>query len=163
MDQSAPLPVPVAARKLELGATSNIIETVFAADNLSTFASAIQATGLVDTLSARGPFTVFAPTDEAFKKLPVGAYDKLVKTLGKFRAILTYHAISGYFEARDIKLGEAMTLQGTSLVIAGSPTELRINDATVTQADVAAANGIIHVIDSVILPKNWRFTCNFKA
>ncbi|HTE42942.1 MAG TPA: fasciclin domain-containing protein [Steroidobacteraceae bacterium] len=156
MDQSQALPVPPIAKKLDSGATSNIIETVFAADNLSTFASAIQVTGLIDTLTARGPFTVFAPTDEAFKKLPAGAYDKLLKTLGKLKAILTYHVISGYFEARDIKLGEVMTQQGTTLIVGGSASALQVNEANVTQADIAAANGIVHVIDAVILPKNWR-------
>jgi uncharacterized surface protein with fasciclin (FAS1) repeats len=107
-------------------------------------------------LAAKGPFTVFAPTDEAFKKLPAGAYDALLKDSAKFKAVLNYHVVPGYLMSRDVKSGEVMTLQGTALTAAVSSSELRVNGARVVRADLAATNGIVHTIDAVILPKNWQ-------
>src|SRR6201987_312510 len=95
--------------------TKNIVDTMSAVGNLTTFASAVNAAGLTDELAAKGPFTVFAPTDEAFKKLPAGAYDSVLKDVGKLKAILNYHVVSGYFTAGDVKSGEVMTLQGSTL------------------------------------------------
>src|ERR1700751_478595 len=136
--------------------TKNIVDTMSAVGNLTTFASAVGAAGLTDELATKGPFTVFAPTDEAFKKLPAGAYDNLLKDAGKLKAILNYHVISGYFMARDLKSGEVATAQGSPLTAVVSSSEVRVNGARVTQADIVATNGIVPAIDAVILPKNWQ-------
>ncbi len=159
MDQSKSTPDKAAARNNSTGPARNIIDTAIAAGNLSIFAAGIKAAGLTEVLAANGPFTVFAPTDEAFKKLPTGAYDLLFKDTGKLKAILNYHVIQGYVTANDLKAGELMTQQGTTLVSAPSSSSgVRINAARVVQADLAASNGIIHAIDAVILPKNWQLT-----
>src|SRR5438132_14041904 len=111
MDQSKSLPAGEAARNSNTAPTKNILDTMIAAGHFTTFASAVNAAGLTDELAAKGPFTVFAPTDEAFKKLPPGGYDSLLKDVGKLKAILNYHVVSGYFSARDMKSREVMTLQ----------------------------------------------------
>jgi len=158
MDQLKSVPAGEAARNNNAAPTKNIIDSTSAAGNLATFASAVNAAGLTDELSAKGPFTVFAPTDDAFKKLPAGAYENLLKDAGKLRAVLSYHVVSGYFAARDLKSGETMTLQGSALTaaVSSSASDVRINGARVTQTDIIATNGIVHAIDAVILPKNWQ-------
>jgi uncharacterized surface protein with fasciclin (FAS1) repeats len=156
MDQSKSVPTGDAVRNTKTGPTKNIVETMTAAGNLTTFASAVDAAGLTDELAAKGPFTVFAPTDEAFKKLPAGAYDNLLKDVGKLKAVLSYHVISGYFATRDVKAGEVKTQQGSPLTAVVSSSDLRVNGARVIQADIVATNGIVHTIDAVILPKNWQ-------
>ena len=156
MDQSNSLPAGEAARNSNTAPTKNIVDAIIAAGHFTTFASAVKAASLSDELSAKGPFTVFAPTDEAFKKLPAGAYDSLLKDVGKLKAILNYHVVSGYFMARDMKSGEVMTQQGTPLTAAVSSSDVRVNGARVTKSDVVATNGIVHAIDAVILPKNWQ-------
>ena len=135
--------------------TKNIVDTMISEERFTTFAAAVQAAGLTDALAANGPFTVFAPTDEAFKKLPKGAYDTLLKDAGKLKAVLNYHVVSGHFMARDMKSGEVLTVQGTPLTAAVSSADVRVNGARVTKADVVASNGIVHAIDAVILPKDW--------
>ena len=112
--------------------------------------------GLTDALAAKGPFTVFAPTVEAFRKLPSGAHESLLKNSAKFKAVLNYHIVSGYLLAKDVKPGEIMTLQGSTLTAVVSSADVRVNGARITQADIAATNGIVHAIDTVILPKNWQ-------
>jgi uncharacterized surface protein with fasciclin (FAS1) repeats len=156
MDQSKSVPTGEAARKTNIAPTKNIVDTVISAGHFATFASAVNAAGLTTELAAKGPFTVFAPTDEAFKKLPAGAYDSLLKDTGKLKAVLNYHVISGYFMARDLKSGEVATAQGSPLTAVVSSSEVRVNGARVTQADIVATNGIVHAIDVVILPKNWQ-------
>jgi len=156
MDQSKSLPAGEAARNSNTAPTKNIVDTMIAAGHFTTFASALNAAGLTDELAAKGPFTVFAPTDEAFKKLPPGGYDSLLKDVGKLKAILNYHVVSGYFTARDVKSGEVMTLQGSPLTTAVSSWDVRVNGARVTKADIVTTNGIVHAIDAVILPKNWQ-------
>jgi len=156
MDQSKSVPAAQAARNSNSAPARNLVDTAIAAGNLTTFAAGAKAAGLVDEFGAKGPFTVFAPTDEAFKKLPAGAYDALLKDSAKLKAVLKYHVISGYFTSRDVKSGEVMTLQGTTLTVSGSTSDVRINDARVTQADIAATNGVVHAIDTVILPRNWQ-------
>jgi uncharacterized surface protein with fasciclin (FAS1) repeats len=156
MDQSNTISTGEAARKTPAAPTKNIVDTVTAAGHFTTFANAAHAAGLTDALAAKGPFTVFAPTDEAFKKLPAGAYDALLKDTGKLKAVLNYHVVSGYFMARDMKSGEVTTVQGTSLTAAVSSSDVRVNGARVTKADIVATNGIVHAIDAVILPKNWQ-------
>ncbi len=156
MDQSKNVPTGEAARNTTTAPTKNIVETVINAGDFTTFAAAINAAGLTAELGDKGPFTVFAPTDEAFKKLRAGAYDSLLKDLGKLKAILNYHVVSGYFMARDLKSGGVATAQGTPLTIAVTSSDVRVNGARVTKADIVATNGIMHAIDAVILPKNWQ-------
>jgi uncharacterized surface protein with fasciclin (FAS1) repeats len=156
MDQSKSFPVGEAAGNTNATPAKDIVDTMIAAGHFTTFASAVKAAGLTDELAAKGPFTVFAPTDEAFKKLPAGAYDSVLKDVGKLKAILNYHVVSGYFTARDVKSGEVMTLQGSPLTVAVSSSDVRVNGARVTKADIVATNGIVHAIDAVILPKNWQ-------
>ncbi len=134
----------------------NIVDTAIAAGNFTIFAAGVKAAGLTDALAAKGPFTVFAPTDEAFKKLSPGTHAALLKDPAKFKAVLNYHIVSGYFMARDVKSGEVMTLQGSTLTAAVSASDVRVNAARITQADLTATNGIVHAIDAVILPKNWQ-------
>ena len=134
----------------------NILDTALAAGNFKTFLAGIRAAGLTDTLTSKGPFTVFAPTDEAFKKLPPGALDTLLKDTAKLKAVLSYHVVSGYVEAKEVKSGDLATLQGTTLTAVASSSGLQINGARVKQTDIAATNGVIHAIDAVIMPKNWE-------
>ena len=156
MDQLKSVPVGEAARNRNTMPVLNIVETAIAAGNLTIFAAGVKAAGLTDALSAKGPFTVFAPTDAAFSQLPSGAWDGLLKDVGKLKAILNYHVVSGYFMAREVKSCEVMTLQGSTLTAAASFAEVRVNGALITQRDLAATNGIVHSIDALILPKNWQ-------
>jgi len=154
MDQSKSTPATEAVRNNP--PARNIVDTAIAAGNFTTFAAGLKAAGLTDALAAKGPFTVFAPTDEAFRKLPSGAHEALLKDSSKLKAVLNYHVVSGYFMAKDMKSGELMSLQGSTLSAAVSPPDVRVNGARVTQTDIVATNGIIHAIDAVILPKNWQ-------
>jgi len=112
--------------------------------------------GLTDALAAKGPFTVFAPTDGAIKRLPSGTYDRLLKDSAKLKAVMNYHVVSGYLMARDMKSGDVMTLQGSTLTAAVSSSDVQVNGVLITQADLVATNGIVHAIDEEILPKNWQ-------
>jgi len=136
-------------------AEKDIVDTAVAAGQFKTLASAIQAAGLVDTLKGDGPFTVFAPTDEAFAKLPAGTVEDLLKPENKDQlvAILTYHVVPGKVEAADVvKMDEAKTVNGKMVDIKIKDGTAMVNDAKVTKTDIAASNGVIHVIDTVILP-----------
>jgi uncharacterized surface protein with fasciclin (FAS1) repeats len=155
MDQSKTVPVSEAARNYTVPA-KNIVDTAIAAGNFTIFAAAIKAAGLTDALAVKGPFTVFAPTDEAFRNLPSGAYDALLKDSAKLKAILNYHVVKGHFMAKDVKSGEVMTMQGSTLTATVVSTDVRVNGARIKQADLIATNGIVHAIDEVILPKNWH-------
>src|ERR1700736_1407891 len=135
--------------------TKNIVDTAIAAGNFATLVAGIKAAGLTDTLTSKGPFTVFAPTDEAFKKLPSGALDALLKDTAKLKAVLSYHVIAGHVDAKDVKSGEVMTVQGSALTEVVSSSDTRVNGARVSQRDITASNGVIHDIDAVIMPKNW--------
>ncbi len=131
---------------------ADIVDTAVSAGSFTTLVAAVQAAGLVDTLKGAGPFTVFAPTDEAFAKLPEGTVDALLKDIPKLTKILTYHVVSGKVLAADVvKLTSAKTVEGSEVKIDAS-NGVKINDSTVTTADVAADNGVIHIIDSVLLP-----------
>ncbi len=130
----------------------DIVDTAVQAGSFKTLAAALQAAGLVDTLKGEGPFTVFAPTDEAFAKLPAGTVEALLKDIPKLKAILTYHVVAGRVEAKDVvKLSKATTVNGQDLAIA-SAHGVTINNAKVVKADIQARNGVIHVIDTVLLP-----------
>jgi uncharacterized surface protein with fasciclin (FAS1) repeats len=130
----------------------DIVDTAVAAGQFKTLATALQAAGLVDTLKGKGPFTVFAPTDAAFAKLPAGTVEALLKDKAKLTAILTYHVVPGKVMAKDVKAGEVKTVNGQNLTLA-TTGGVTVNGAKVIQADVAASNGVIHVIDTVVLPK----------
>src|SRR5450631_3858788 len=134
----------------------NIVDTAIGAGNFKTLVAALKAAGLADTLANKGPFTVFAPTDEAFKKLPAGAMDALLKDSAKLKAVLNYHVIAGHVTARDMKSGDVMTLQGSPLTAVVASSEIKVNGAHVRRADLVATNGVIHAIDTVIMPKNWQ-------
>ena len=131
---------------------SNIVEVAVGAGNFKTLVAAVTAAGLVDTLSGTGPFTVFAPTDEAFAKLPAGTVEGLLKDIPTLTKILTYHVVSGKVMAADVvKLHSAKTVQGGEVKI-DATSGVKINDATVISADVPASNGVIHAIDTVLMP-----------
>ncbi|AFZ30970.1 beta-Ig-H3/fasciclin [Gloeocapsa sp. PCC 7428] len=131
---------------------ADIVDTAVKAGSFDTLVTAIKAANLVDTLKGAGPFTVFAPTDEAFAKLPKGTVDALLKDIPKLKKILTYHVVSGKVMAADVvKLKSATTVEGSDVKIDAS-NGVKVNDATVATPDVAADNGVIHVIDTVLLP-----------
>ena len=135
--------------------TKDIVDTAVSAGSFNTLAAALEAAGLVETLKGKGPFTVFAPTDQAFAKLPEGTLKSLLKPANKEKltAILTYHVVAGNVKAADvIKLSSAKTLNGQSVTVKVVGGKVLINGATVVKADIAATNGTIHVIDTVLLP-----------
>src|SRR5512135_2631593 len=136
-------------------AKKDIVDTAVAAGQFNTLAAALKAADLVDTLKGKGPFTVFAPTDAAFAKLPAGTVANLLKpeNKAKLTAILTYHVVPGAVKAEQVtKLNEAKTVNGAMVKVSSDAGKVMINDATVVKADIAASNGVIHVIDKVILP-----------
>ena len=133
----------------------DIIDTAVAAGNFKTLAAALTAAGLVDTLKGTGPFTVFAPTDEAFAKLPAGTVDALLKDVPKLKSILTYHVVSGKVMAADVMNMDgktAKTVNGADLKI-GTQGGVKLNgNVNVTKTDIDCSNGVIHVVDSVLMP-----------
>ncbi len=131
---------------------ADIIDTAVNAGSFTTLVAAIKAANLVDTLKGAGPYTVFAPSDEAFAKLPSGTVDALLKDIPKLTKILTYHVVSGKVLAADVvKLKSAKTVEGSDVKIDASKG-VKINDATVVTPDVATDNGVIHIIDTVLIP-----------
>jgi uncharacterized surface protein with fasciclin (FAS1) repeats len=135
---------------------SDIVETAKAEGSFKTLAAALKGAGLVDTLKGKGPFTIFAPTDEAFAKLPKGTLDSLLQPENKEKlvAILTYHVVPGTLMAADIaKAKTAKTVNGESLTIKISGDSVMVNNAKVTKPDIACTNGVIHVVDAVLIPK----------
>lgn len=136
-------------------AEKDVVDTAIAAGQFETLAAALEAAGLVATLKGTGPFTVFAPTDEAFAKLPAGTVESLLKPENKQKltAILTYHVVAGKVMAADVAgLDQAKSVNGKMIDIEVEGSTVKVNDAAVTAADIAASNGVIHVIDEVIMP-----------
>jgi uncharacterized surface protein with fasciclin (FAS1) repeats len=132
----------------------DIVDTAVAAGSFTTLVKAVQAAGLVDTLKGKGPFTVFAPTDAAFAKLPAGTVESLLKDKNKLAAVLTYHVVAGKVMAADVvKLASAKTVQGGSVTIS-TKDGVKVDGANVVKTDIKTSNGVIHVIDTVILPKS---------
>ncbi len=132
---------------------ADIVDTAVAAGSFKTLVTAVKAAGLVETLKSTGPFTVFAPTDAAFAKLPAGTVEALLKDPEKLKKILTYHVVAGKVMAADVvKLTSAKTVEGASVKISASGGKVMIDNATVAKADIVCDNGVIHVIDTVILP-----------
>ena len=150
------LAVAASGRTVVRAETRDVVDTAVAAGSFKTLAKALDAAGLVTTLKGAGPFTVFAPTDEAFAKLPAGTLETLLKPENKekLRRILTYHVVSGKVMASDaMKLQSAKAVSGDTITVKAQNGVVHVDNATVTSADVTASNGVIHVIDSVILPK----------
>ena len=139
-------------------AAADIVETAVSNGSFKTLTAALQAAGLVETLKGKGPYTVFAPTDEAFKKLPAGTVETLLKPENKaqLQKVLTYHVVSGNVMSGDLKgkTTNAKTVEGSAVRIDASGNAVKVDDAVVTQADVSASNGVIHVIDRVIMPRS---------
>lgn len=131
---------------------ADIVDTAVSAGNFKTLVTALKEAGLVDTLKGPGPFTVFAPTDEAFAKIPKADLDKLLANKAKLTAVLTYHVVSGKVMSADIKGGKVKTVQGEQLTLA-TKGGVTVDKAKVVSADVAADNGVIHAIDTVLMPK----------
>ena len=137
-------------------AAPDIVETAIGAGSFGTLVAAVKAAGLVDTLKGEGPYTVFAPTDDAFAKLPAGTVESLLKPENKARlqSILTYHVVPGKVMSSDVvKVSSAKTVQGQDLAVSAQNGQVMVDNAKVVQVDIEAANGVIHVIDSVILPE----------
>lgn len=131
----------------------DIVDTAVSAGSFNTLVAAVKAAGLVDTLKSAGPFTVFAPTDAAFAKLPAGTVEGLLKNPEKLKKILTYHVVSGDVMAADVvKLSEAKTVEGSEVKIMVRGGKVMVNNAHVVKADIKCTNGVIHVIDTVIMP-----------
>jgi len=133
-------------------ARADIVDTAVGAGQFKTLAKALNAAGLVDTLKGPGPFTVFAPTDEAFSKIPADKLNALLADKAALTKVLTYHVVAGKVLAADVKTGMVKTVEGQSLNVHVSPMGVMVNDAKVIKTDIMASNGVIHVIDSVVLP-----------
>jgi uncharacterized surface protein with fasciclin (FAS1) repeats len=145
--------------------TANIVETAKQAGSFGTLLAAVQAAGLVDALEGNGPLTVFAPTDEAFAKLPAGTVEELLKPENKkkLQSILTYHVVSGAIYSQDARPGRVETLEGSELRVSERNGNLMIDQARVISADIATSNGVIHVIDEVIMPGTNRASSTESA
>ena len=130
----------------------DIVDTAVAAGSFKTLATALTAAGLIDTLKGPGPFTVFAPTDEAFAKIPKADLDALLKDKAKLTSVLTYHVVAGKVMAADVKAGKVKTVQGSEITVS-TMGGVKVDKANVVKTDIVADNGVIHVIDSVVMPK----------
>jgi uncharacterized surface protein with fasciclin (FAS1) repeats len=136
---------------------ADIVDTAISAGNFKTLVTAVQAAGLVETLKSPGPFTVFAPTDDAFEKLPKGTVENLLKDIPKLKSILTYHVVAGTVTSSEVaKLKTAKTVEGEDIKIDASTwhghSMPKVNDAQIVKADIVTDNGVIHVIDKVLIP-----------
>ncbi len=144
------------ASVLTLGAltakAADIVDTAIAAGSFKTLVTAVQAAGLVETLKGPGPFTVFAPTDEAFAKIPKDKLDALLKDKNALTAVLTYHVVPGKVMAADVKAGQVKTVQGGAITVS-TQGGVKVDNANVVKTDISTSNGVIHVIDTVIMPK----------
>jgi len=130
----------------------DIVDTAVAAGDFKTLAAALEKAGLVDTLKGKGPFTVFAPTDAAFAKVPKKDLDALLADKSKLASVLTYHVVPGSVMAKDVKAGKVKTVQGSDITVSTSGG-VKVDNANVVKTDIVADNGVIHVIDSVVMPK----------
>jgi len=133
-------------------AKADIVDTAVGAGQFTTLAKALTAAGLIDTLKGKGPFTVFAPTDAAFAKIPPAQLNALLADKAALVKVLTYHVVPGEIVAADVKAGPLKTVEGASLNVTTSSMGVKVNDANVIKTDVIASNGVIHVIDTVVVP-----------
>jgi uncharacterized surface protein with fasciclin (FAS1) repeats len=150
------IPKPAVGSRDTSSPTRSLIERMKEAGTFSVFMEGLEATGLIDRLRGYSSFTVFAPTDAAFEKLVPGAFKSLLRDAAKHKAVLSYHIIAGHIEARHLAAGRLATLQGSTLNIETPASEVRVNHALVTRLDLIAWNGVVHEIDTVILPTCWR-------
>lgn len=135
--------------------TKDIVDTASSAGNFSTLVTALKQAGLVETLKGSGPFTVFAPSDDAFKKIPEKDLQAILADKDKLTKILTYHVVAGQMKAADVvKQKSAKTVEGSEVSITVSGNEVKVDGAKVTSTDIMCSNGVVHVIDTVIIPKN---------
>jgi uncharacterized surface protein with fasciclin (FAS1) repeats len=132
---------------------ADIVDTAKSAGSFNTLVTAVQAAGLADTLKGPGPFTVFAPTDEAFAKIPKAKLDALLKDKAALTKVLTYHVVPGKVMAADVKAGKVKSVEGSNLTVTTSGGKVMVDKANVVKTDIAADNGVIHVIDTVLMPK----------
>lgn len=140
-------------KQMETTLTKDIVDTAQSAGSFGTLVTALKEAGLVETLKGEGPFTVFAPTDEAFKKVPADQLEALLKDKAKLTKVLTFHVVSGSVKAEDVvKLKSAKSVEGSPLAISVSADGVKIEGAKVTSTDIMCSNGVVHVIDTVILP-----------
>ena len=152
---AAPFVLQTVAADKKAAPTQTVVEIAAGNKDFSTLVAAVKAAGLAETLSGTGPFTVFAPTNDAFAKLPKGTVEDLLKpeNEAKLAGILTYHVVSGKVMAADVKAGKVKTVNGAELTIAVKDGAVTVDGAKVVKTDIAGTNGVIHVIDSVVLPK----------
>lgn len=145
------------ASVMSLGAltaqAADIVDTAIAAGSFNTLVTAVQAAGLVQTLKGPGPFTVFAPTDAAFAKIPQATLNGLLNDRAALTAVLTYHVVPGRVMAADVRAGQVPTVQGNSITVTTSNGNVKVDNANVVQTDIVTSNGVIHVIDAVIMPR----------
>jgi uncharacterized surface protein with fasciclin (FAS1) repeats len=159
MKPAAPVQAkPTAKPAMEMAATGTIVDVAVANGSFNTLVAAVKAAGLAETLSGKGPFTVFAPTDAAFAALPKGTVEKLLKPENKAKLVkvLTYHVVAGKVESKTLKSGQVKTVEGAAVAVKVAGGKVMINRANVIQADVPASNGVIHVIDHVLLPPGLK-------
>jgi len=136
-----------------LAADKDIVDTAVAAGSFNTLVAAVKAAGLVDTLKGKGPFTVFAPTDEAFAKIPKAQLDALIADKAALTKVLTYHVVGAKVMAADVKAGAVKTVQGGSFNVSVAKGVVSVDKSKVVKTDIVASNGVIHVIDTVMMPK----------
>lgn len=151
---AAALALPLTAQAGPAKAEKNVVEIAAGAEDFSTLVTAVTAAGLAEALSGDGPFTIFAPTNSAFAKLPKGTVESLLKPEAKEKlaAILKYHVVAGKVMAADVKAGKVKTLSGKELTISVTDGKVKVDGATVVKTDLVGTNGVIHVIDTVVLP-----------
>ena len=137
---------------VSFAAEKNIVDTAISAGSFNTLVTAIQKAGLVETLKGKGPFTVFAPTDAAFAKIPKAQLDALLADKAMLTKVLTYHVVAGKFMAADVKAGSVKSVEGENLTITTDNGGVQVDKANVVKTDIVASNGVIHVIDSVMIP-----------
>ena len=142
----------IVAVSIATAQAQDIVDVAVGAGSFNTLVTAVKAAGLVDTLKGAGPFTVFAPTDEAFAKVPKETLDALLADKDRLTAVLTYHVVSGLVMSKDVSAGKVKTVQGSELTIT-TDGGVKVDDANVVKADIVTTNGVIHVIDAVVLPK----------
>jgi uncharacterized surface protein with fasciclin (FAS1) repeats len=141
------------AAAVSVAHAADIVDTAVSAGQFKTLVTALQEANLVETLKGKGPFTVFAPTDAAFAKLPAGTLEALLQDREKLSAVLTYHVVPGRVMAAQVKPGPVKTVQGQSLTVSTRGGAVMVDNARVIKTDIGASNGVIHVIDTVVLPK----------
>ncbi len=144
--------VAAAVANVSVAAEKNIVDTAVSAGSFNTLVTAIQKAGLVETLKGKGPFTVFAPTDEAFAKIPKAQLDALLADKAMLAKVLTYHVVAGKVMAADVKAGSTKTVAGMSMTITTNNGGVQVDNANVVKTDIVASNGVIHVIDKVMIP-----------